>query len=68
MGLRIFSLSHAREKEKKIFLCLITELNFFFILITLMMIRFSERRSILRPIFFPLFPGRLKSKWLEAAL
>ena len=30
MGLRIFSLSHAREKEEKIFLCLITELKFFF--------------------------------------
>ena len=66
--LRIFSLSHAREKEEKIFLCLITELKFFFILITLMMLRFSERRSIWRPIFFSLFPGRLKSKWLEAAL
>lgn len=70
VGLRIFSLSHAREKKEKIFLCLIIELKFtiFFILIILMMIRFSERRSIWRPIFFPLFPGRLKSKWLEAAL
>ena len=56
------------RRRKKSFSVLLPSLNFFFILITLMMLRFSERRSIWRPIFFPLFPGRLKSKWLEAAL
>ena len=68
LGLEFFLCLTLARRRKKSFSVSLSSLNFFFILITLMMIRFSERRSILRPLFFSLFPGRLKSKWLEAAL